>query len=480
MHEPVAIIDIGSNSVRLMVYAGAQRVPTPIFNEKVLAGLGAGLAETGELSAESQEAALAALRRFYLLLKHMRVKRTRVVATAAARDARNGPQFVRLVERIGFKCDVLTAEQEARFAGEGILSAIPGADGIVGDLGGGSLELAEVRDGAVRNAISLPLGVLRIRDNAKGEALALQTLRDELARSGLSRLDGTRPFYMIGGSWRALTRIHMIANSFPLPVKHQYAMDPAQASALRKLIGSGVPAARKAIAPARLATSPVAAMLLSQLVDELRPSELILSSFGIREGLLYAELNAKKRSLDPLIEGARDAGGGEHRFGQHGDLLDRLIGSIFDDPPPLARLRHASCLLADVAWQASPDFRADRGVEMALHGNWVGIDAAGRVLMAQALSSNFGRDKLPDAALAQLCTADQLEQARRWGSAMRLGQRLCGGVGSALDVTRLSLAPGALRLAVKARQQALIGDAVRRRLSRLAESLGRKPEVVVT
>ena len=123
--QPIAIVDIGSNSVRLVVYSGAPRVPTPIFNEKVLAGLGAELAGTGELSARSQEKALAALRRYHLLIGHMGVKRTRVVATAAARDARNGAQFVKRIDAIGFDCEVLAAEEEARLAGEGVLSAFP-------------------------------------------------------------------------------------------------------------------------------------------------------------------------------------------------------------------------------------------------------------------------------------------------------------------------------------------------------------------
>jgi hypothetical protein len=93
-HEPVAIVDIGSNSVRLVVYSGAPRIPSIIFNEKVLAGLGASLAETGRLGAEAQERALAAMRRFQLLIRQMQVRKTRVVATAAARDAENGAEFL--------------------------------------------------------------------------------------------------------------------------------------------------------------------------------------------------------------------------------------------------------------------------------------------------------------------------------------------------------------------------------------------------
>ena len=477
--EPFAIIDIGSNSVRLVVYAGAPRIPSPIFNEKVLAGLGEGLDETGKLSASSQGRALAALRRYWLLLCHMKVKRMRVVATAAVRDASNGHEFVQQVREIGFDCQVLSAADEARLSGEGVLSAVPGADGIVGDLGGGSLELAEVREGKVGTAISLPLGVLRVSDNPAGERRALDVLRSALKQSGLAKNSAGRPFYMVGGSWRALARIDMLATEFPLPIKHQYAMAPKRAAALRQIIGSLDSQARKAIAPARLATSPMAAMLLTHLADELRPSELILSSFGIREGMLFEALSKHVRAQDPLIEAARDSGEAERRFGEHGDILNEWIAPLFDDRPEQLRIRLASCLLADIAWQANPDFRADRGIEMALHGNWVGVDAAGRVMMAQALSSNFGRDRLPDESLAKLCSGGEIERARQWGMAMRLGQRLSGGVGAALAGTRLALDGDSVRLEVRKAQDALVGEPVRKRLARLADALGREPKVVL-
>jgi exopolyphosphatase/guanosine-5'-triphosphate,3'-diphosphate pyrophosphatase len=461
--------------VRLVVYAGTQRIPAPIFNEKVLAGLGAGLAATGELSARSQERALGALRRYRLLIDHMGIKQVHVVATAAARDASNGPEFVRKIERIGFDCDVLGPEEEAQLAGEGVMSAIPGADGVVGDLGGGSLELADVGGNSVREAISLPLGVLRVAD-AGGERWVRDALRSALQHSDLAEAGRGRPFYMVGGSWRALARIDMIARDYPLPVRHQYRMAPARAVGLRQMVGSLDARLRKSIAPARLATSPIAAMILSEVIRQLQPSELILSSFGIREGLLYSNLSKKVRAQDPLIEAARDAGGAERRFGEHGDLLDAWIGPLFDDPPEVSRIRHASCLLTDVAWQAAPDFRADRGVEMALHGNWVGIDAPGRVMIAQALSSSFGRDKLPN-SVGELCTPNQREAACQWGLALRLAHRLSGGVGSVLKTTKLKRKPGLLCLHIAAADSALVSDGVERRLSRLAESIGLQPRI---
>ena len=477
--EPVGIIDIGSNSVRLVVYAGPARVRTPIFNEKVLAGLGAGLARSGTLPQDARECALAALRRFRLLVDHMKVRRTRVVATAAIRDASDGAQFVDEIDRIGFDCEVLSAEEEAQLAGEGVLSGIPDANGTVGDLGGGSLELVRVGDDTDARPISVPLGVLRVDPSPKGEREARKILRSAIKKASLREVSKGRPFYMVGGSWRALARIDMLATEFPLPITHQYRMKPGRARELRKLVRALEPRLQAAAAPPRLATSPCAAMILDLLVEELEPSQLVVSTYGIREGLLYADLKKRERKLDPLLEEARDAGGGEHRFGQHGDLLNEWIAPLFDDDASMERLRHAACLLADVAWQSNPGFRADRGLEMALHGNWVAINPSGRVMMAQALMANFGRDRLPDPRLSQLCKDSQLQSAHCWGLAMRLGQRLSGGVGSVLKRTRLDLVDGTVRLIVAPGEEALIGDSVERRLARLADSLSYHWDIAV-
>ena len=474
--EPVAVVDIGSNSVRLVVYSGRERAPSPIFNEKVMAGLGAGLGDDGALSAESERKALSALCRYKLLLRHMGVKRAQVVATAAVRDAENGDEFVEAVGRIGLPCKVISAEEEARYSGLGVVSAFPGAEGIVGDLGGGSLELIEVGESSIGRNISLPLGVLRVEQGRSGEKQARELLRSGLKEAGLAKVGRDKPFFMVGGSWRALAKMDMIVTDFPLPATHHYRMKPQRAAELRRMAEK--PGGwTEALSGARLASAPIAAMLLEQVVEALEPSELVVSAFGLREGLLYSQLDEATRRLDPLIEAARDAGGGEHRFGQHGEELHAWIAPLFDDPPELERLSLAACLLADVAWQAAPMFRADRGVEMALHGDWTAVDAPGRVIMAQALSSNFGRDLLPDERLDQLCRPGELKRAHCWGLAMRLGQRLSGGVAAVLARTSLKLSPTAVTLCVPHREEQLAGDAVRRRLQRLAESMDRRAEV---
>jgi hypothetical protein len=305
----------------------------------------------------------------------------RVVATAAVREASNGKAFLKRVRAIGFDPRILSGEEEGRLAGQGVISAIPQANGIVGDLGGGSLELVEVAEGKVGKSVSLPLGVLRLDElAAQGEASFARKIGKAVAGAGFGKAAEFRPFYMVGGSWRALARLEMAIADHPLPITHQHAMEVTKPRLLRAALQRLDKEAVRNIPSVplyRLPTLPLAAQLLEALVEVLRPNALVVSSFGIREGLLYDELDGKTRSLDPLVEAAREAGAGLGRFEQHGTLLDAWIAPLFDDSRREARLRLAACLLADIAWAAHPDFRAERGVDMALHGNWVAIDAPG-------------------------------------------------------------------------------------------------------
>jgi len=475
--HPVAIIDIGSNSVRLVVYSGATRIPSVIFNEKVLAGLGKGVGETGAIDPEAGRRALAALERFHLLVAQMKVVRTRTVATAAVREASNGVAFLDSVEALGFEPRILSGEEEGKRAGQGVLSAIPDADGIVGDLGGGSLELVEVSAGRVGRSASLPLGVLRLDPLVEKGSLTKKVAKAAAAAGFGGACEG-RPFYLVGGSWRALARLDMALADHPLPITQQYAMTPDRPCQLRDIlakVGKADVPDLPSVSLSRFPTLPNANLLLDALVGALDPDRLVVSSFGIREGLLFDELPREERALDPLIEAAREAGAGLGRFAQHGDLLDAWIAPAFDDDARSARLRLAACLLSDIAWAAHPDFRAERGIDMALHGNWVAIDAPGRVMLAQALFCNFGGGRnLPYPDIAALCSPAELRRASAWGFAMRLGQRLSGGVAAGLKRSRLVREGDVLRLEVRADSEALRGEIVERRLKSLAGELGLK------
>ncbi|WP_025560900.1 Ppx/GppA phosphatase family protein [Sphingomonas sp. UNC305MFCol5.2] len=478
----VAIIDIGSNSVRLVVYDGAARLPAVLFNEKVMAGLGRSLSDTGAIDKAGLARARAALARFAALAREMQVSELRTVATAAVRDASNGGELIRAAEALNLEVELLSGEEEAMASGMGVLSGIPEADGVVGDLGGGSLELVRVVAGTVTDRVSFPLGVLRLGViRAEGKGALDRRVAKLFADSGWSGRGKGLPFYLVGGSWRALARLDMHRTGYPLPVVHQYPIALDRVGDLQRILAEIPKTELKAIpdiSSARIPTLPDATALLLSVLRHLGSSGSLVSAYGLREGLLYQRLTPVQRLEDPLIAAARDEGERSGRFPEHGDLLDAWIAPLFDDAPELARLRHAACLLADVGWRANPEFRAERGMEIALHGNWVAIDAAGRAIMAQALYTALGGGLGCPEALGQLADTESLARARLWGLAIRLGQRLSGGVAAPLRRSRVAL-EATLTLTLDPEDEALYGEAVEKRHKALALAFGNEPVLEV-
>lgn len=471
-----AIIDIGSNSVRLVVYKGPPRLPAIIFNEKVMAGLGKDLAEGGEIAGEALERAAGAIARFAAVAREMKVDHLRAVATAAVREATNGAELIARARLLGVAVELLSGEQEALAAGLGALSAIPDADGIVGDLGGGSLELARVEQGEVLDRASFPLGVLRVAAiRAKGKGSLNRVVARLLAAAGWKGAGIGLPFYMVGGTWRSLVRLDMHLAAYPLPAIHGYQLDGTAIARLRDHLAVTEKAELRQLAGisgSRAATLGDGAALLAALLKALGSEFAVASAYGLREGLLFAALDPEARAQDPLLIATREEGERQGRFPEHGDLLDRWIAPLFSgEPPEAARLRHAACLLADTGWSANPEFRAERGVEIALHGNWVAIDGAGRAILAQALHTSLGGGTDSPAPLTALAQPQALAAAVRWGLAMRLGQRLSGGVAGPLERSSLGLDKKRLLLTLKPADQALYGEAVERRHRALAGAL---------
>lgn len=478
------IIDIGSNSVRLVVYQGLTRTPAVVFNEKVMAGLGRGLASDGRLSDSSINQAVTALARFAMLAEDMGVRNLRTVATAAVREARNAGRFIDTVrDRCGLEVEVISGEAEARGAALGVIAGIPDADGVVGDLGGGSLELIRVAGGAVHDRISLPIGALRLDAVRRRGARALRPfIAAALDQVSWAAKGNGKPFYMVGGSWRALAQLHIHLSDHPLPVVHQYCMQPDAPARLVRSLARIDPKTLKnvtAISSSRLPSLPGAALLLDAVVKRLGSSACIASAYGLREGLLYSQLPAELQAEDPLLAAARAEGARQGRFPEHGDMLMTWMDGLFaaGESRDLTRLRLATCLLSDVAWRAHPDFRSERGLDIALHGNWVAVTARERALLAAGLNACFGGapDSPGTALLSQLADAPSLLTARRWGLALRLGQRLTGGTAAALAASRLEPDGGMLVLTLAKRDAPLYGEAVARRLKTLAQSFGLEP-----
>lgn len=477
-----AVVDIGSNSVRLVVHEGHPRAPSMIFNEKVMAGLGSELSETGRIGEEAAVRALRALSRFRLLCDSFGIEKVEAIATAAVRDAENGDAFLKGARARGFDPRVLSGEQEAYFAGMGVLAAFPDARGWVGDLGGGSLEIARLGKGMVKQGVSLPLGVLRAKPVlARGEGALARRFAKDLDRSGLEILDRPQPLYLVGGSWRSLARIDMNAGAWPLRVVHHYEIAPSRAIKLADKVAAmdeSTIAKTPSIGSSRVAYMREASRLLALMVERLKPSCVLISAYGVREGLHFDALDPPIRQVDPLLAGTADMGRAEGRFPLHGDRLDAWIAPLFDgEDEGWHRLRRAACNLGDVAWRANPDFRAERGLDAGLHGNWVGIDGAGREMLGQALYSSFGGGASSFPGGGKLASDEAMHRAAAWGLAMRLAQRISGGLAQPLEESSLSVDKG--RLLLEADAGALLSETVEKRLGQLANYMSLEAKIEI-
>lgn len=482
---PVAIIDVGSNSVRMVVYRGHRRMPAVLFNEKTMCALGLGVAISGRLDPDASEMALKTLKRFALLAREMGCTDVSAVATAAVRQAADGPRFIeRVRERTGLRLEIISGEQEAEYSALGVLSGIPSADGVAGDLGGGSLELARVCNGSVFERLSIPMGSF-VTGAATEEAIRASLAR---ALKPYSWLQDARDksIYAVGGTWRALAHLDMHETSHPLPILHQYRLPPDRPLALGA-IASRLDKRRVKLIPnvseRRVAAMPGAAVALDALLLLTGARDVIISAHGVREGLLFSRLSPEERAEDPLFAACRQEAGEESRFHSNGDCLMDWLDPVFveGEDPLDRRLRHAACLLSDVAWRGHPDFRAERALDASLYGNWVGIDARERMMLGIALFVCYGG--APPVALldmaAKLCTPDDLQIARTWGLALRLGQRLCGGAVQMLARTALHRDGRRLILELPTDYVDLFGEVVERRLEALADALELQPGVTV-
>ena len=477
---PVGIIDIGSNSVRFVAYGGTERVPSVLFNEKLMAALGRGVARDGKLSDAAMERTLEALARFRQLGKEMGLKRLHTVATAAVRDASNGKAFLKRITEVGLKPRVISGDEEAELAGLGVVSAIPNANGIVADLGGGSLELIGVARGGVGNGVTLPLGVLRLGPEPDHHEIA-RIIRHGIKDGRLKDAARGHCLYLVGGSFRALALLDMKIVGHPLPIIHHHRILPERLPDLRNALASmdfDELKAHTQISSARIPTLPAVVTLLETMISVLGPRKTYVSAFGLREGLLYRDLDPLTKDEDPLLAAALEVGEKLGRFGDHGTALNQWMDPLFpDETSEMHRLRLATCLLGDIAWNAHPDFRAERAVDMAIHGNWVGIDSHGRAVLGRALCSAVGGDGGFNPKLEALLKPGEVERVMAWGRALRLAQRLSGGTEVLLRKTEIELTQGMVMLTIPKKYRALYSEAVERRLVQLGRALGRQPAV---
>jgi exopolyphosphatase/guanosine-5'-triphosphate,3'-diphosphate pyrophosphatase len=479
--KPVAVIDIGSNSVRLVVYEGISRSPTPIFNEKVLCGLGREVSTKGKLNADAVASAVGGLKRFRALCDVLEVGDVKVIATAAVREAKDGPNFIREAEKIcRATVEVLSGKREARLAALGVIASIHEPDGVVGDLGGGSLELVEVRGNEIGIGQTLPFGGLVLADLASGSLkkagkLVSAALEEEPILKALSG----RTFYAVGGTWRAFARLHMSQTGYSLSAK-----EAAEFAELVQRVDPETLDHIEMVAKPRRELLPYGALVLSEVLRIGKPKRVVTSALGVREGLLYDLLDEPSRALDPLLSAAGDLNTLRSRSPKHGEELiawtDAFMATTgIEETAEERRLRHAACLLADIGWRAHPEYRGEQSLNIISHAAFVGIDHPGRAFLALAVfyrHAGIGDDE-PSPHVRELATTRILDRARVLGAALRVAYLVSASMPGVLPKSPLKVEKGKLVLRLEGKMASLDGERLFNRVRQLGKLIGREPAV---
>lgn len=481
---PISIVDIGSNSVRLVVYEGLSRSPTVLFNEKVLCGLGRGIASTGRLDEKAVESAISALTRYRALSAQAGADSIHAIATAAAREAENGADFInRANEALGVEVHVLSGREEAYYAAMGVNCGFSDPDGISGDLGGGSLELVDINGEDFGNGITVPLGGLRLQEMAGGSVRKAR----KIAREILSEIDFLedgykRTFYAVGGTWRSLARLHIGYTGHPLHVTHNYEMSATQAKKFCKLVArsdlDSIPGI-ETVSANRRQLLPFGAIVLDELVARMRPRKIVISALGVREGYLYSLLDEDTRKLDPLIVACEELSRLRSRSPQHAYELAEWTGRAFEvfgvrETEYESRLRVAACLLADIGWRAHPEYRGEQSLNIISNAAFIGVDHPSRAYLA--LANYYRHEGLRDASLSpsihQLATKRIAWRARVLGAFLRVAYQYSASMpGKTARIKFSKQARKRYTLDIPEELDTLLGERPGRRLRQLAKLL---------
>ena len=481
-----AVIDIGSNSVRLVIYDVAGQAMLPHYNEKVMAGLGAGLAQTGKLSADGVAIALKALGRYQAILKGLAVNHVRVVATAAVRRADDGLDFVQNVKKdIGLNIEVVSGPEEARLSALGVAAGVHKASGITGDLGGSSLEFCRIENGKVKSGETLQLGPLSMDFEDRDADELRQKIRKILKRSELLKGAGGR-FYMVGGAWRALAKLHMDMEDYSPRLLHGYIMDGKAVQAIRTLTQKSDPLSREMMTRAsrrRVKVLPYASLVLNEVFEIGDFSDVMVSSYGVREGVIADGLIGKEAG-DPLLDGIALTARLQDQRRAFGQALFKWVTAAVHPDPDLfgeeqldQRLVAAACLLADSGARFHPDLRAKLAYEHALHGPYASVTHAERAFIAAAVGFRYARQFRVGKDVEALLSKESMRKARYLGAAMRLCAVFSGRSSTVLDQASLTRDADTLVLTVKTKHAAMVSATVEARLRTLAQLMEREPEI---
>jgi exopolyphosphatase/guanosine-5'-triphosphate,3'-diphosphate pyrophosphatase len=490
--KPVAVLDIGSNSVRLVVYERHARALTPLYNEKSSCALGRGLASTGSIAESNLERALTAMQRFALVTRLMHVGEVHVLATSAVRDAKNRKDVVAAIEEVmGTAVRVLSGEEEAHFAALGVLAGIPDFEGVVGDQGGGSLELSSLVRGHDAVGETHELGVIRLQDDSGGApARAPALARTRLKRSRVLRDNRAKDFCAIGGTWRSFAKILQVQSKYPLHMVQHYVVAADEAMRVCEEIvaaasaGKPIPGADN-VSSSRRELMPYSAAVMAELLRVGGFERVVFSALGVREGYLYNLLDAEAQTVDPLLQASQEMNLLRSRSPAHAEDLIAFSNQFFDavglvESAEQRRLREVACYLADIGWRGHPDYRGEQSVDMIAYGSVSGVDHPGRAFLAQVLSVRYMGPKYKSANQMLLGLAGELGnlRARLIGVLMRVAYPMSAAMPGVLPRTRFEMVGGVLTLVLPSDLAFLDGEHLRGRLEQLAVAAGFKQSTV--
>lgn len=490
--RPVAVLDIGSNSVRLVVYERHARSLTPLYNEKTACALGRGLAQTGKIAYENIDRALTAIQRFALVSRLMRVGTTHILATSAVREASNSKAFVDAVEEImGAKVTVLSGAEEAHFAALGAISGMPGFVGVVGDLGGGSLELSSIADGTDSTGETHELGVIRLQDDSENSPAKAQAVaKRRLKKSALLTARGGS-FCAIGGTWRSLAKVHQVLRDYPLHMVQHYEVAAADMLELCEQIVAATAAGKpytgsEHVSSSRRELVPYGAAVMIEVLKAGKFDTVVFSALGVREGYLYGLLGDAERSVDPLMQTAEQMSVLRSRSPAHAEDLIEFTAAFLTtvgitETEEELRLRKVACYLADIGWRGHPDYRGEQAVDMVAYGSATGVDHPGRAFLAEVLAVRYMglKQKSMSQSLLALSGAGMSARARLLGAAFRVAYPMSAAMPGVLPRVSFSVDKGILRLHLPTDLAFLDGEHLRGRLDQLAGVVGIKLTDVV-
>ncbi|CAN5152875.1 Ppx/GppA phosphatase family protein [soil metagenome] len=484
-----AVVDIGSNSVRMVLYRLEGRAIWTVFNEKVLAGLGRDLPATGKLSPAGVELALTTLRRFAAVLEGVRPAYTFVAATAAVREAIDGPDFCgRVAAETGLQVRVLSGEEEAHYSALGVVAGDPSATGVAADMGGSSLELIRIGEPELKPGVTLPLGPFSLADSQGFDVDRLRTRIGAILKP-TTKTFSTDHLHAVGGGWRSLAQLHMAMSGYPLKIVHQYAMSADDARGVARLVAQQ---SRQSldrlpgVSRKRAETLPYAALVLEGLIDRLGLKTIHFSAWGLREGLLFEALDRDEAAEDPLVAGCTALGARQGISPHLPAALNAWLADLIDALPEAfgktrdAVLATAACRLADLGARLHPDHRLELAFDQVLRAPIPGQTHAERVFLACVLNARYGGGAAtPDPEVTdRLLGEDARLRARALGLAIRLGCDLSGRSPQLLANAALKVSGSTLKLtASDGYADVLLGEQTRRRAKALAEAMKLKLEI---